>query len=168
MLASMDKTVSELIAARIRALRQDRGMSVEQLADRCRDAGMPGLTAQTIYKLEKPPPGRPPRPVAVDELLVLAAVLDIAPVHLVVGLDDEQVPVTPSCPVSAYSARQWIRGVAPIPGGDRNRYEANVPDEERKAQWFMIRDATNAEVLVRTLEQLQGYVQLLQQREAER
>ena len=157
-------TPSDLIAARIRKLRNDRGMTVAELAARCRDAGMPHLTAQVIYKLESQRTNRAPRPVTVDELLVLAYALDIAPVHLIVGLDDDAaLPGILQRSTGPYGARQWVRGLAPITGSDRKRYEANVPDDERKAQWFMIRDVTNAETLRRTLEQLQGFVGLLEQ-----
>jgi transcriptional regulator with XRE-family HTH domain len=77
-------TASDLIAQRIRELRNARGMTVADLAARCEAAGMPKLTAQALYKLEgqRNALDRPPRPVTVDELLVLARALGVTPAEL--------------------------------------------------------------------------------------
>src|SRR5579875_1366589 len=108
--ADMDseQTPSDLVALRVRVLREGRGMTVRELAARCAELGMARLTAQALYKLEgqRSAQDRRPRPVTVDELLVLACALDIAPVHLIAGLDDDgDVPVTPGRSVSAREAR---------------------------------------------------------------
>lgn len=85
-LAGMDKrpTASDQIAERVRTLRKQRRLTVAELAGRCETAGMPHLTAQVLYKMEgqRDAPDRPPRPVTVDELLVLASVLDVTPAEL--------------------------------------------------------------------------------------
>jgi hypothetical protein len=138
-------------------------MTVAQLAARCAEAGMPRLTAQTLYKLEGQRTSRAPRPVSVDELLVLAYVLDIAPVHLIAGLDDDAtVPVSPDWSVSAPGARLWIRGLAPLSDTDRKRYEANVPASEAHTRWFVVADATSYEAVTSALEGLKAYVSLVQ------
>jgi hypothetical protein len=158
-------TPSDLIAQRIRHLMEDRGLSVAGLAKRCADAGLPRLTAQALYKLlsQRGTPGRTPRPISVDELLILAFVLDIAPVHLIAGLDDDAaVPVSPDWTVSARGARQWIRGLAPIAGGDKKRYLANVPPSEENTQWFVLDDVTSYEQVLRALEVMQAHVSLQQ------
>lgn len=166
--ACMDNapTPSDLIAQRIRELRKARGMTVTELAERCQAAGASRLTAQALYKLEGQRDKRSPRPVSVDELLTLAYVLDIAPVHLIAGLDDDAVlPVSPDWAVSAPGAREWIRGLAPLADSDRQRYEANVPPSEQHARWFTIRDATSYEAVMHALEGLKAYVSLAQWRE---
>jgi transcriptional regulator with XRE-family HTH domain len=155
-------TPSDLIAERVRKLREDRGMNVRELAARCKAAGMPGLTAQVLYKLEaqRTNPNRPPRPVTVDELLVLAFALDIAPVHLIAGLDDgTPLPVSPEWTVNPAGARNWIRGFVPLSGGDRKRYEANIPASERDTVWFAV--PSDYEGAARALEAAQALVSLM-------
>lgn len=90
-------------------------MTISGLAARCAGLGAPGLTAQTLYKLEGArdnPAKRPPRPVTVDELLALALALNVAPVHLLVPIDgdDEPYQVTMTETASRARARAWIRG----------------------------------------------------------
>src|SRR5438034_4448875 len=86
-------TASDQVARRVRELITDRKMTVPDLAARCADAGMPSLTAQTLYKLagQRDPAKRKPRPVSVDELLVLARALDVPVPELlpVAGADDD-------------------------------------------------------------------------------
>lgn len=138
-------------------------MKVADLAKRCAEAGMPSLTAQTLYKLigQRANPDRPKRPISIDELLVLAYVLDIAPVHLIVGLDeDENLPVSPDWSVSADGARMWIRGQAPMSGGDPRRYELNRPPSEANATWFMLSDARSVEAATAAIKALQLYLSM--------
>lgn len=135
-------TPSDLAAARVREMRTRRGMTVAQLAARCAELGVPELTAQALYKLEQRRPGKlRPRPVTVDELLVLALALDIAPVHLLAGLDDQALcPVTPSVPVRAVIARRWMRGWPQsmgLPGiSDSKRYLGATPDSEDDVEYL--------------------------------
>jgi transcriptional regulator with XRE-family HTH domain len=125
-------TPSDLIAQRVRDLRKARGMTAADLAKRCAEAGMPRLTAQALYKLEGQRSKRTPRPITVDELLVLAYALDIAPAYLVSGLDDAtMIPVTPALSVSALEVRNWMLGMQVLEGGDEELYAANVPTNAR-------------------------------------
>lgn len=158
------QTVSDLIAARIRKLRKARGMSGADLAAACAEAGLPGLTAQAIYKLEAQRTNRAPRPVSVDELLTLAYVLDVAPVHLIAGLDDDvAMPLGAGWTVDAAGARMWIRGLAPIRDRNRKLYEATVPASETDTRWFKVDDVTSFEQLTQALEGLRAMVSLRQQ-----
>jgi transcriptional regulator with XRE-family HTH domain len=132
-----ETTVSDLIAARIRDLRVRRGLTTADLAERCAKLGAPHLSMQALYKFEsRRTDGRvKPRPLRVDELLVLAMALDASPVHLIVGLDDDApFPVTPSLTVPAGEARQWIRGWPHsrngLPGTDGHLYRQYSPDSE--------------------------------------
>jgi transcriptional regulator with XRE-family HTH domain len=159
-------TISDAIARRIRELRKLRGgMTVAELAERCRAAGCQTLTTQAIYKLEGQRVSRAPRPVTVDELLILAYVLDVAPVHLIAGLGDEPVLVSPEWTVGATGARAWIRGQAPIEGGDRKAFEATVPDSEAHTYWFAVQDATSYEAVTLALDGLKAFVSLRQWQE---
>jgi hypothetical protein len=124
------ETVSDQIASRIRELRWQRGeMTVADLAAKCDAAGMPSLTTQALYRLEqRGNPGRPARPVSVDELLVLAYVLDVAPMVLLAGnSDDKATPVTPKISVPALVARNWITGFQILPGTDEEKYVRSLP-----------------------------------------
>ncbi len=140
-----ERTVSDVVAARVREVRGKRGkrgkrgMTVAALAARCAELGAPGLTAQALYKLEgrrNDPAERPPRPVTVDELLILARALNTPPLHLLVPPDDDDAPtpVTPGTEVPAVAARRWIRGfglLANLPNvGELREYMTEVPDSE--------------------------------------
>lgn len=138
-----ESTASDVVAARVRRIRKGRGMTVADLAERCAQLGAATLTAQALYKLEgqRESAGRRPRPVTVDELLVLAAALDIAPVNLLAGLDDSApYPVTPSVSVPAVVARRWMRGWPQsmgLPGiTDQKRYMAQTPDSEDDVEYL--------------------------------
>jgi transcriptional regulator with XRE-family HTH domain len=126
---------SDVVAARVRQVRKRRNLTTAQLAERCAALGAPDLTTQALYKLEgqRDVASRRPRPVSVDELLVLAAALNVAPVHLLVPTDDfdESYRLTAEVGVSASSARAWIRGVLPLlPGDDGREYWSEVPQGE--------------------------------------
>jgi transcriptional regulator with XRE-family HTH domain len=157
-------TPSDLIAERIRDLRKARGLTVAELAARCAAAGMPRLTAQTLYKLEAQRSTRQ-RLIAVDELLILAYVLDVAPVHLIAGLDDDVPLPFPDWSVTARGARMWIRGMAPVEGGDKKLYAATVPPSEENTRWFRIDDVTSYEQVAAALEGLKAFVSLQEQQE---
>lgn len=159
-------TPSDLIAQRVREIRKLRGMTVAQLAERCQSAGMTRLTTQALYKLEGQREKRSTRQVTVDELLVLAYCLDIAPVHLIAGLDDDvPLPVSPDWTVSATGARMWIRGMSPVAGGDKQLYATTVPPSEANTRWFKVNDVTSYEQVSQALEGLKQYVSFQQWRE---
>lgn len=85
-------------------------------------------TRVVVTKLET---GRRPD-ITVVELLALAFVLDVAPIHLLVPVASDCVlyRVTPELSTPADQARKWIRGRLPMPGQDPRRYFAEVPDQE--------------------------------------
>jgi transcriptional regulator with XRE-family HTH domain len=125
---------SDVAAARIRQVRMTRGLDVLQLAALCKQEGAAELTADALYKLETrrgSPSGRP-RPVTVDELLALAAVLNCPPVSLLVDPDDTgPYPVTAAITAEAPWVRAWIRGVAPLRDDDKLReFRAELPADE--------------------------------------
>ncbi len=133
-------TVSDVVAMRVREARKRRNLTTEQLALRCADLGAPELTTQTLYKLEgqRDPSVRPPRPVSVDELLILAKALRVYPVHLLVPVDDDEAAyqVTPAIRASRLRVRAWIRGRCELPlskVAEVRDLWSEVPDDEYDA-----------------------------------
>jgi transcriptional regulator with XRE-family HTH domain len=127
-----------MVAARVREVREHRGMTTAELARRCAELGVPSLTTQALYKLEgqRDPAKRPPRPVSVDELLALALVLNVAPVHLIVPVDGDQEKyrITPEVQASRARVRTWIRGLQlpfRLPKvGDQRQFLSEMPEGE--------------------------------------
>ena len=119
------------IAAKVRELRGD--MSAAELARRMQAAGIP-WTRLIVTKLET----HRRQSVSVEELLALAQVLKVAPVHLLAPWDDDApYRVTPHVTVPAKAAREWVRGWPHcrdgLPGSsarDSHLYRQNVPDSE--------------------------------------
>jgi hypothetical protein len=75
--------------------------------------------------------------ISVDELLALAFILNVAPVHLLVPPDDPHAPyeVTPKVTEDRSSVRAWIRGVNTIDyDADWRQFFAEVPKEE----WYSV------------------------------
>jgi hypothetical protein len=124
---------ADVVAARIRQVRKRRELEVPELADRCAAEGFPKLTVAALWNLEGRRTGkRPPRAITVDELLVLARALQVAPVHLLVppAAGDEPYQVTPNVTAPASHVRDWVRGYGLLPGDDRQKYLSEVPADE--------------------------------------
>jgi len=120
-------SVSDVVAARVRQVRKRRDLTTDQLAARCAGLGAPELTTQALYKLEARRPGTlGPRPVTVDELIAVAAALNVAPAHLLVPPDDTDAAynVTAAVRQQAWAVREWIRGGLPLGDADPREYYA--------------------------------------------
>jgi transcriptional regulator with XRE-family HTH domain len=116
----------EVVARRMREVRETRRLTAAQLADLMRAAGIP-WDRQIVTNLET---GRR-QAVSVDELLALAVVLQVAPIHLLVPLDGEQpYRVTPEWVQRAIRVREWVRGTLPLRPEDRRLYYSEIPDNE--------------------------------------
>ena len=125
-----EETVSDLVAENIREARKRRGWKPAELAARCADVRAPDITENAIENIEsgRRANGRRRRDVTVDELLVLAYALDIAPVYLICGLDDTtEIPVTPQLSVTSIEARNWIHGFGSLAGTDEEEFARNLP-----------------------------------------
>ncbi|GAA0812154.1 hypothetical protein [Spirilliplanes yamanashiensis] len=112
---------SDLVATQIRQIRGHRGLTVRALAARCAELGGAHLTANVLTNIEVRGRG-----VSVDELLVLALALDVAPVHLLIppighGAD---LAVTDQVAADPLAAAAWIRGEAPLPPANAAAYLA--------------------------------------------
>jgi transcriptional regulator with XRE-family HTH domain len=122
------KRPHKVIAERVREVRTARGLSGVRLAEEMTKVGIK-WDRSIVANLEN---GRRST-ISVEELLALAYVLDVAPVHLMVPLDpDGWYAVTPDNYATRNSrARAWIRGTyALLDHTDERKYFSEVPKEE--------------------------------------
>lgn len=152
------ESVSDGVAARVREARKRRGWQLADLAQRCADRGYPALTENVIENIEhgRRRGGKRTRDITADELLVLAYALDVAPLYLVCGLDDDaEVPVTQQLTVSALELRNWIQGWGVLPGTDEEEYVMSLPVSMRGGyarnvdEALAVLDSTREELLAR-------------------
>ncbi|GAA0294633.1 helix-turn-helix domain-containing protein [Kineococcus aurantiacus] len=130
--------VATTVATNIRAVRERRGWSQQQLAGRLAELGRP-LAASAIAKVENGD-----RRVDVDDFAAFAVALNVSPARLMVpDADDESelFAVTPACEVWAWSAWQWATGVEPLRTPAEARGETEIVrsrldfDAERPVWW---------------------------------
>ncbi len=127
---------TEVIAERMRQLMDRKGWTAQQLVDELAKVGIKWtrlIAANVLVKRR--------RYITVDEWLGLAYVLDVAPVHLLIPINDDQQPyhVTPGEVVRVERARAWMRGEDPLPGTDPRTYFSEVP----RAEWVASVSATS-------------------------
>lgn len=107
----------------MKELRKRHGWSAERLAQEMRAVGVPWQRI-VVAKLEN---GRRPF-VTIDELLALAQVLDVAPIDLLLPVDQEaRYAATPKTSVQSGVARAWIRGQIPLHGQDSRIFYSEGP-----------------------------------------
>ena len=107
--------LTRVIAEQIRRYRNERGMSAQRLASRCRDFGLE-ISRSTLADLEN---GRRPI-VSVAELLVLAAALEVPPRLLMLPLGrPEELEIVPGLKVSIWDAESWWDGLNVIKGSPK-------------------------------------------------
>jgi hypothetical protein len=71
--------------------------------------------------------------VRLSDLFAYALALDVAPIHLLVPLEDEgAIVVTESKTVSARRAREWIRGRALLRDADPRGFFNQLPESEQR------------------------------------
>lgn len=117
------------IAMRVKEARNRKGLTAQELADKLRASGLP-WDRGTVTKLET---GRRQN-VSVVEWLALARALDVAPIHLLVPLEDGGAyQVTPGEVAKTARARYWIRGLVPLGRTDMRIFKTEVPAAELKS-----------------------------------
>jgi transcriptional regulator with XRE-family HTH domain len=119
-----------ILGARVRETRKLRDWSQGELARRVEELGYP-MSRVTITKIEKG--GERADRAPLQEVLVLAAALGVAPVHLIVPLeDDAAVEIAPKLRLSARQTRGWIRGAELLAGSDPawEYYLDELPEDE--------------------------------------
>jgi transcriptional regulator with XRE-family HTH domain len=100
-------SASDLAGRRIRQIRQRRGWTVKELAERCADVGAPGITPTVITNLETR--RRASRQITIDELLVLAYILGVPPLLLFVPADgSETLHVGAGVEKDSIEAAAWV------------------------------------------------------------
>lgn len=121
-------TPHRAIADRVRELRKKRGWSAAHLAAELAKAGIP-WDRSIVAKFENGQRAS----LSVEELLALAYVLSVAPVHLMVPIadDDEPYEVVPGVARRRETIRAWIRGLEE-PFGDPRIYAAEAPEHEKR------------------------------------
>lgn len=122
------------VAERVKDLRQRRGWTAAELALRCADKGLDGFNRSVLANIES---GRR-KYVTVDELVALAYVLDVAPIHLLVPVEVDQTVdehfygVCPDVFLPVPEARAWVRGSHAPATVDPRVYYSEVPLDEWK------------------------------------
>lgn len=109
---------TDVVRRQMRRLRDAHGWIARELAERCEAAGAGHLDRNVIANTES---GRR-RSISVDELVVLAYVLDVSPVHLLAPAPDALYRIGATATVGADLARSWIRGEVEAPGQDARRW----------------------------------------------
>jgi hypothetical protein len=83
----------------------------------------------TIAKIEKG--GTRARNASLQEVLAIAAALNVGVVHLFVPLeDDASVEIAPKFVASAPRVREWVRGLLPLRDRDVGEFVTELPDRE--------------------------------------
>ncbi|MFF1411954.1 helix-turn-helix domain-containing protein [Streptomyces sp. NPDC058289] len=101
--------LARTMAAEVRRFRQVRGMSAQQLADRCAELGMP-IARSVLANFES---GRRPT-LSVAELLIIAQALRVPPVSLVFPVGyEERTEYLPGKKYDTFEAAQWFSGEVP-------------------------------------------------------
>lgn len=102
---------SATVASNVQRLRKRRDLSIYELSGRLKKSGRP-IAPSAVAKIE-----RRERQVTVDDLMALASVLGVSPTALLLPVNvepDEQVEITGSSPVDAFTAWNWIEGGGPL------------------------------------------------------
>jgi transcriptional regulator with XRE-family HTH domain len=121
-------TPSQVLARRLRELRNRQGLTAKGLSERLRERGV-NLGRVAIAKIEIGERG-----VSLDEALALAYALNVAPVYLFLPLENDQ-PVRMAedkraVKLKAGDMRGWVSGRGAAQGQDKRFYLMEV-DEER-------------------------------------
>ena len=109
--------VGDVVATQVRKYRLRREWSIRQLAEECAKLGAPQLTSASLGNIERgqdQDAKRKRRDVTVEELMVLARALGVAPLLLMVPLEGgrPQVEMVPGEPWLVWDAAKWITGEA--------------------------------------------------------
>lgn len=97
------KRPSEVLGKRIEDVRKLRGLTQKELSAKL------GMHRETITAIESGV-----RQVKVDELMEIAAFLNVSPMHLVIPLGDQDVVAVGGTAWPANLMRAWIRGRLPL------------------------------------------------------
>lgn len=140
-------SASKVFASRVKAVRERQRLHQEDVVRRLEDEYGVQMDRATLARIE-----RGQRGISLDEALLLAAVLQVAPLHLLVDTEGTPLLIGTQVTASAEEARAWIRGDAPLPGGDSRTFYTEVP----ASQWERTRgfppEVIQAEAALRAAE----------------
>ncbi len=142
---------SDVIASRVRQLRDERGWSARRLAEECAKVGAPELTPSAIANIEsgrRGDEGERRRQVTAEELIALAIALDVSPAHLLAPADEKAaVRLTDTIKPAGGWVDRFVSGESPLP----HRFEESNPDHffraAREGKRRAIRAASHPAVL---------------------
>ncbi|MGD0167094.1 MAG: helix-turn-helix transcriptional regulator [Gaiellaceae bacterium] len=115
------KKVREVFGSRLAEARADRRWTQEELAAEMDRIGHP-IHRATIAKIET---GK--RPTSLAETIMLAAALDVAPLHLIFPIDGGEVELAPHLTVDADKALTWASGFQPLREENTRSYLRESP-----------------------------------------
>lgn len=136
------------VASNVARLRNARGLTTIQLAKLLEEAGRP-ITASSITKLEL---GQ--RKVDIDDLIVIALVLQVSPTGLLLpptAEAEDSIDITSAGEVSADLAWNWMLGIAPIvlPDDDDGEawmdFQTHSRPRGRRNYWKVARNSSTFE-----------------------
>jgi transcriptional regulator with XRE-family HTH domain len=128
MVAKRARTPAEVFAERVKEARAARGWSPQRLAERLTKLEYP-TDRWAVRRIEKGERAD----VRLSDLFAYALALDVAPVHLLVPLEDEgPVIVTEALTLPVKKARAWIRGQALLRGADPLGFFMQLPEDEKR------------------------------------
>lgn len=121
-------TPTATVAKRVREVRTRRGWTAEELAEKLAAQGLK-WERSTVAKLEN----KKRQSITLTEWLTLAAVLNVAPMHLLLPVQEgeDAYQVTPARTESVDRVRGWARGHWPLPGANVIQFQAEMPEEEQ-------------------------------------
>lgn len=127
----VSEAVGVTIARRIREVRKARAWSQDDLAARIREIGG-RISRPVLYRIEEG--GTRARRLSVEEFLVIAAALGVAPLYLMTDTSDapgRQTVLTTKIAMEPRSARAWMAGTGNPPGEESMRvYISQRPESE--------------------------------------
>lgn len=116
------RRIGAIFALRLREAREARGWRQQDLSDRMGQLGAP-MDRTTLAKIE-----RGKREARLEEMIALAAALDVAPLNLYMPIEgDEPVCLAPALAVDPGDARKWARGFRPLDPTNHRVYQFQSP-----------------------------------------
>lgn len=115
-------TATNFVRKQVKRLRNERGWSAKQLAERLKGLGIP-WDRDIVANFEN---GRRAS-ISLEETLALAYALDIAPAYFIIPDDNDQLVDIARQQVRSINARSWLAGFGVLPGTDQRRWRLNQP-----------------------------------------
>jgi transcriptional regulator with XRE-family HTH domain len=136
-------TLNDTVRARLRALRQEQGLTQDDLAKRVTANGLK-MHETAITRIEKGT-----REMKPEELPALAYALGVSPIQLQfpLGIEPSVRLWSDAAPVPTWDAMKWWTGEAPYPGETGPAAEVLSSNATALATFFRRLDAVTAKIL---------------------